>query len=279
MLLGEYHVIRKSKNTELYHHGVKGMRWGIRRFQNKDGSLTPAGKFRYAQESDKKIVINKDGSRTVPKGYMFNRVGKSTLDVNQSGGLYVSSGTKDAARYVKNLGPTPIGKLLGTAGEAIQHIKVKNDLKVPSDSDVAKETAKILLYDKALMDSFNESIYSLMVTGDFDKSISSADLEAALKDPTGKQGQRLSYGVSSFLGDPNFVKESKNVYEHFRNKGYDAIPDVHDILSGTSETAMIVINPNKVEVTSVTTITKDIMKESKQYVKTLEKLKVSELIA
>lgn len=33
-------------NYELYHHGVKGMKWGIRRYQNKDGSLTPAGKKR-----------------------------------------------------------------------------------------------------------------------------------------------------------------------------------------------------------------------------------------
>ncbi len=32
---------------ELYHHGIKGQRWGIRRYQKKDGSLTPAGKKRY----------------------------------------------------------------------------------------------------------------------------------------------------------------------------------------------------------------------------------------
>ena len=35
---------------ELYHHGIKGMRWGIRRFQNEDGSLTPAGKRRISKE-------------------------------------------------------------------------------------------------------------------------------------------------------------------------------------------------------------------------------------
>jgi hypothetical protein len=29
---------------ELKHWGVKGMKWGVRRYQNKDGSLTPAGK-------------------------------------------------------------------------------------------------------------------------------------------------------------------------------------------------------------------------------------------
>lgn len=32
--------------NELYHYGIRGMRWGIRRYQNKDGSLTPAGEKR-----------------------------------------------------------------------------------------------------------------------------------------------------------------------------------------------------------------------------------------
>lgn len=33
-------------NNELVHHGVLGMKWGVRRYQNKDGSLTSAGKRR-----------------------------------------------------------------------------------------------------------------------------------------------------------------------------------------------------------------------------------------
>lgn len=37
-------------NMELLHTGVKGMKWGVRRYQNKDGSLTPLGKKRYAKE-------------------------------------------------------------------------------------------------------------------------------------------------------------------------------------------------------------------------------------
>ena len=34
------------------HYGIKGMRWGIRRYQNEDGSLTPLGKKRYSEEED-----------------------------------------------------------------------------------------------------------------------------------------------------------------------------------------------------------------------------------
>lgn len=37
-------------STELYHHGVKGQKWGVRRYQNSDGSLTAAGRRRYAKE-------------------------------------------------------------------------------------------------------------------------------------------------------------------------------------------------------------------------------------
>lgn len=43
---------------ELYHHGVKGMKWGVRRYQNEDGSLTNAGKKRYTRAELEKQAGN-----------------------------------------------------------------------------------------------------------------------------------------------------------------------------------------------------------------------------
>ena len=42
-------------NTFLSHHGIKGQKWGIRRFQDSDGSLTPAGKKRYEKQIKKQV--------------------------------------------------------------------------------------------------------------------------------------------------------------------------------------------------------------------------------
>ncbi len=39
--------VTRAMDNELYHHGIKGQKWGVRRFQNKDGSLTFVGKKRY----------------------------------------------------------------------------------------------------------------------------------------------------------------------------------------------------------------------------------------
>lgn len=70
-------------NNELYHHGVLGMKWGVRRYQNPDGSLTAAGKRRQAK-------IEQKDSQWAKKNYdkIYNKAYKSSK--------------KELTRYVDN---------------------------------------------------------------------------------------------------------------------------------------------------------------------------------
>lgn len=49
-----------ENNYELFHWGIKGQKWGVRRFQNKDGSLTPAGKKRVQKGGQRKSTKPKN---------------------------------------------------------------------------------------------------------------------------------------------------------------------------------------------------------------------------
>ena len=61
----------------LAHHGIKGQRWGVRRFQNADGSYTAAGKARYG--------IIKDGkSKKKQNNGPVSRATKAATDINNS---------------------------------------------------------------------------------------------------------------------------------------------------------------------------------------------------
>lgn len=55
-------MITNLYTGELYHHGIKGMKWGVRRYQKKDGSITEAGKKRYARDAMEKDFNKYDES-------------------------------------------------------------------------------------------------------------------------------------------------------------------------------------------------------------------------
>ncbi len=50
--MSTYYIAGFSASEELYHYGTPRMQWGIRKYQNYDGTLTEAGKLRYRKYSD-----------------------------------------------------------------------------------------------------------------------------------------------------------------------------------------------------------------------------------
>lgn len=93
-------------NNELMHYGVRGMKWGVRRYQNKDGTLTAAGKRRARTDggTSGKVAINK---KNVAK-------------------VAIGTATVAAAAYYVHKNPDKIGKALsGLKNKKVADISTK----------------------------------------------------------------------------------------------------------------------------------------------------------
>lgn len=67
--MSDYRIVYKD---ELYHYGIKGMRWGVRRYQNPDGSLTLKGQRRYGETHN----------RTLKSGTEVQNISRHQLDTS-----------------------------------------------------------------------------------------------------------------------------------------------------------------------------------------------------
>ena len=81
-------------NGELYHHGVKGMHWGVRRYQNTDGSLKAAGRKRYTDGGKKQLT---DEERAARNAKIKSTAKKVAIGVGVT--ALVAAGTYAAVKY------------------------------------------------------------------------------------------------------------------------------------------------------------------------------------
>ena len=58
-------IVKRNLSCELYHHGIKGQKWGVRRYQNADGSLTDAGRKRYTEEQIKDLNVRNERKKNL----------------------------------------------------------------------------------------------------------------------------------------------------------------------------------------------------------------------
>ena len=114
--------------NELYHHGILGMKWGVRRYQNKDGTLTSKGKKHVKAQSKSVKDMSDDELR---KKVNRLQMEKQYSDLN-------NDSTSKGKKWIKRI-------LIGSAGAAIGELS-KSCMKAGAQSVIralkASEIAK-----------------------------------------------------------------------------------------------------------------------------------------
>lgn len=122
---------------ELYHHGVKGMKWGVRRYQNKDGSLTAAGKKRAAKYASKyeqltgKKISGKKSSEPSPQKKTIKDLSDDELRTKVSR-LQMEKNYLDLQKQISTLAP----KKISAGKQFVKHIGEK--VITPALTDAGK---------------------------------------------------------------------------------------------------------------------------------------------
>ena len=154
---------------ELYHYGIKGQKWGVRRYQNKDGSLTPAGKKRRSSSDEARnmstdelrqkvrrlnneqryIDLTKSSSSSISKtADGIERVSRIGGDANR---IYKSmNGENNPYSKVANQGIDAMSRTARLTKKIDSNVRSKNDtakalkkLETMSDADLAKEVDRL----------------------------------------------------------------------------------------------------------------------------------------
>lgn len=260
----------------LVHHGIKGQKWGIRRFQYSDGSLTPAGRRRY-------LVGEKTSVRTVLKGAVkgiqkasqkkqyetriidkdteFSRVQTGKKLKNRA--FYAAHEEGDIKKYFGLYGRSLSNNMKdsGKEGQPFQILMNSTKrLRLPSDENAADVVGK-LMDDKKFKMNLESSIQDARTRMRRPaQQLLFKEAENALKNDhkrmsdSEKVAVYKAFNLSLTYHNKEQNAAQKQFYNEMKKKGYDAILDYNDkdYSSYHAKHPVIIFDTNSVKLKSVT---------------------------
>jgi len=211
----------------IYHHGVKGQKWGVRRYQNKDGTLTEEGKRR------KNIHGNTDDI-IVKRGSIAQRLSTTKNEEDNDRHAYISLKPKDNKKYLKEW---------GLDGYKYQ-LKITNDLIMPAYDKRVKIALQAIR--NADIDQVAKDVGNLRYRN------TAKALVRQVKDMTVDQLTDRAYkSFASSLTESEYNR--KIFFDELKKNGYNAVIDDND--RGWTDMPVIVFNrKNNVKIESVSKI-------------------------
>lgn len=231
-----------NHSPELYHHGIKGMRWGVRRYQNKDGSLTSLGKARYSKPIDANSMDRKKWKKLVDSGKDFvvskgQEVYRSTNTEYEktAGKKYVSFRASDIDIY-----ESLVREETGELGKTVYDItySTNKNMRVAG----TRTQAEILqnMYGKNL--STDEGTKRAIEKG----WLNTEAMNKPISNMTDKEFDNYFYynpfnHDHDILNKPISNKDTKKYIDELVSKGYDAVIDMVDTNLGYADGPAVVL--------------------------------------
>jgi hypothetical protein len=200
---------------ELYHHGILGQKWGVRRFQNKDGTRTAAGKKRYSGPfaSIKKAKANRKRNKALKKARKTrekNRAEKQDLEAKKK---EWAKNPKSLSEHFDEFSNDEITEALTRLDlqKKVANLRQDQIMRGKKYIDMIGDVSKDLINVATMFNTIDATVKALS-DGDSKDSKTKTDKDKTNKDKTNKTEDTTSNSTSNNKNEERATTDGK-VYE------------------------------------------------------------------